>query len=188
MTKMRDGDGAQLGCFAFSVFHRSTEWHREMRDGVREAGRRSEGSGVFRLVKRCVCTFFFFFWISAWLGRFGRFGWYRPIRPIRTESARFGTSHVARTRGLRRPSRVAASRRVRRRCARLGAASVHPRYQTNSLVLLGANCQIVCVSTSASIWKAYVVVWTSDKKIEVALAIILLSFFFFPFLTLTLIL
>ena len=77
------------------------------------------------------CTFFFFFfWISAWLGHFGR---YRPIRPIRTESALFGlrrrrfqphrpwfqphwpdsgiaTWHdAARTRGLRRPSRIAAS-------------------------------------------------------------------------------
>ena len=76
----------------------------------------------------------FFFWISAWLGSIGRY------RPIRTESAWFGprrrrfqpcwpdlgiaTWHdAARTRGLWRPSRVAASRRVGRGCAGLGAAS-----------------------------------------------------------------
>ena len=53
---------------------------REMRDGVREAGRNVRGLGVFRLVKRCVCTFFFFFL---------NFGLTRPFRPIRTESARF---------------------------------------------------------------------------------------------------
>ena len=38
-------------------------------------------SGVFRLVKRCVCTVFFFFFF------FFNFGLTRPFRPIRTESA-----------------------------------------------------------------------------------------------------
>ena len=78
----------------------------------------SEGVWVFRLSQTVHFAPFFFFWISAWLGRFGR---YRPIRPIRTESARFGlrqrwfqprrpdsgiaTWHdAARTRGLRRPA------------------------------------------------------------------------------------
>ena len=59
-----------------------------MRDGVREAvwecwtkceGLR--GVWVFRLVKRCVYTFFFFFFLN--------FGLTWPFRPIRTESARF---------------------------------------------------------------------------------------------------
>ena len=80
--------------------------------------------------------FFFFF----------NFGLTRPFRPIRTESARFwprrrrfqprrpdsglATWHdAARTRGLRHPSHVAASRRVGRGCAGLGAASVHPSLQ-----------------------------------------------------------
>ena len=125
-----------------------------MRDGVREAGRNVRGLGVFRLVKRCVCTFFFFFWILAWLGRY---------RPIRTESARFwprrrrfplrrrrfqprrpdsglATWHdAARTRGLRHPCRVAASRRVGRGYAGLGAAFVHPRWR-----YLWIYCQISC--------------------------------------------
>ena len=92
---------------------------REMRDGVREGvwefwtkceGLR--GVWVFRLVKRCVCTFFFFFL---------NFGQTRPFRPIRTESARFGprrpdsglaTWHDAARRG--RDVRSAAS--LPRRC------------------------------------------------------------------------
>ena len=126
---------------------------REMRDGVREAGRNVRGLGVFRLVKRCVCTFFLFFF-------FLNFGLTRPFRPIQADMDRVGpilaesapipaesgptsaastrvgpirdlprgtTRHdVAGTCGLRRPSRVAASRRVRRGCTGLGAASVHP--------------------------------------------------------------
>ena len=143
MTKMRDGpDGAQLSwdalLFQFFIGAQSdierwgTEW---------EAGRRSEGSGVFRLVKRCVCTFFFFFF---------NFGLTRPFRPIRTESARFwprrrrfppnrrrlqprrpdsglATWHdAAGTRGLPRPCRVPASHRVGRGCAGPKAESVHP--------------------------------------------------------------
>ena len=104
--------------------------------------------------------FFFFFefrpdWaVSADTGRYGR---YRPIRSIRTESARFrsrrsrfrprrcrfqprrpdsgiATWHdAARTRGLRRPSRVAASRRDGRECAGLGAVSVHPKFKEKTL-------------------------------------------------------
>ena len=48
---------------------------------MREAGRRSEGSGVFRLVKWCVCTFFFFFL---------NFGLTRPFRPIQADTDRVG--------------------------------------------------------------------------------------------------
>ena len=67
--------------------------------------------------------------------RFGanRLAW-EPNRhksaPIWTASARVGKStwhDAARTRGLRRPSRVAASRRVGSGCAGSGAPSVHPR-------------------------------------------------------------
>ena len=116
---------------------RSTQ-RREMRDGVREGvwefwtkceGLR--GSGYLGLVKQCVLHLFFFFFLN-----FGLTRPFRPIRPIRTKSARFGprrpdsgitTWHnAARTRGLRRPPRVAASRLVGRGCAGLGAASVHP--------------------------------------------------------------
>ena len=92
-----------------------------MRDGVREAGRNVRGLGVFRLVKRCVCTLFFFFFLN--------FGLTRPFRPIQADtdrvgpilaasapisaasapisaaSARFGTCHVAR-RGLTRHGRA----------------------------------------------------------------------------------
>ena len=63
------------------LFHRSTVSDTEKGDeGRSERGwTKCEGSGVFRLVKRCVCTFFFFFF-------FLNFG---LTRPIRTESARF---------------------------------------------------------------------------------------------------
>ena len=71
---------------------------------------------------------------------FGRYGRYVPSRPdfgrIGADFGRVGPSRdpprgatrhdAGRTRGLRRPSRVAASRRVGRGCAGLGAASVHP--------------------------------------------------------------
>ena len=100
-----------------------TEWERVF--GSFGQSVRVWGVWVFRLsqmVRFAPFFFFFFFliWISAWLGRFGRY------RPMRTESARFGprrrrfqprrpdsgitTWHdAARTRGLRRPSRVTAS-------------------------------------------------------------------------------
>ena len=62
----------------------------------------------------------------------------RASEPNRRESAsiwaalaRVGKStwhDAARTHGLRRPSRVAASRRVKRGCVGSEAASVHPRY------------------------------------------------------------
>ena len=104
---------------------------REMRDGVREARRNVRGLGVFRLVKRCVCTFFFFFFefrldsaVSADTGRYGRYGPSRPdfghvgadFRRIGADFSRVGPirdlprgttrSDAARTRGLRHPCRV----------------------------------------------------------------------------------
>ena len=110
--------------------HREERWgmeHTEKGDegrsekgclGVLDEVWGSEGVWVFRLSQTMrFAPFFFFFWISAWLGRFGRY------RPIRTELARFGprwhqfqprrpdsgiaTWHdAARTCGLRRPSCV----------------------------------------------------------------------------------
>ena len=127
---------------------------REMRDGMREAGRNVRGLGVFRLVKRCVCTFFFFFFefrpdsaVSAVWADTADTDRVGPIlaasAPISAESAPTsaasacvgpiqdlprGTtrSDVARTRDLPRPCRVPASRRVGRGCAGLVAASVNP--------------------------------------------------------------
>ena len=78
-------DGAQLGCWdAFSVFHRSTVSDTEKGDeGRSERGwTKCEGSGVFRLVKRCVCTFFFFFFLY--------FGLTRPFWPIQADTDRVG--------------------------------------------------------------------------------------------------
>uniref|UniRef100_A0A7N2L5R8 Uncharacterized protein n=1 Tax=Quercus lobata TaxID=97700 RepID=A0A7N2L5R8_QUELO len=70
------------------------------------------------------------------IGQYGRYGPSRPdfgrVGPISAASACVGPSRdpprgatrhdAGRTRGLRRPSRVAASRRVGRGCAGLGAA------------------------------------------------------------------
>ena len=75
--------------------------------------------------------------ILADICRYGRYGPSRPdfgrvdadfsrVGPRRPDSGLATWHDAARTRGLRRPSRVAASRRVGRGCARLGAASVHP--------------------------------------------------------------
>ena len=151
-----------------------------MRGGLR-GWTKKWGSGLFRLVKRCVCTVFFFFFFSAWLGRFGRY------RPIRTESARFGprrrrfqprrpdsgiaTWHDAtRTRGLRRPSRVAVSHHVGRGCAGLGAASVHPRGPSTifmtKISILGTLRPIHLATHSKSrSWILIMRVWNTMLKI-----------------------
>ena len=121
---------------------------REMRDGVREAGRNVRGLGVFRLVKRCVCTFFFFFFefrpdsaVSVDTGRygpsrpdFGRVG--ADFRRIGADFSRVGlrrpdsglaTWHNAVRRGTDARSAASLPRpRVGRGCAGLGAAFVNP--------------------------------------------------------------
>ena len=78
-----------------------------------------------------MCFAPFFFWISAWISCFGRYGSSQPdLVRINPSRSRFGMSwlkkkkkprdnwHVAvgcsRTCGQQRPSRVAASRRIRR--------------------------------------------------------------------------
>ena len=122
---------------------------------MREAGRNVRGLGVFRLVKRCVAPFVFFFFfefrpdsaVSVDTGRYGRYGPSRPdfgrvgadfcrigvdfsrVGPIRDLPRGMTRSDAARMRGLRRPCRVPASRRVGRECVGLGAASVHPRWR-----------------------------------------------------------
>ena len=133
----------------------------------------SEGVWVFRLSQTVHFAPFFFFWISAWLGHFGR---YRPIRPIRTELARFGlrqrwfqprrpdsgiaTWHdAARTCGLRRPSRVPASRRVGRGCAGLGVASAHPSLQVinkfyTKAQILFINCCLTIAYAGVTLFRS----------------------------------
>ena len=62
---------------------------------------------------------------------------FRPRRcrfqPRRPDSGIATWHDAARTRGLRRPSRVAASRRDGRECAGLGAVSVHPKFKEKTL-------------------------------------------------------
>ena len=92
-----------------------------MREAVWEFWTKCEGLRgvwVFRLVKRCICTFFFFEFRpdSAVSADIGRYGPSRPIlvasvpisaasAPISVASARFGTCYVAR-RGPMRQGRA----------------------------------------------------------------------------------
>ena len=134
---------------------------------MREAGRNVRGLGVFRLVKRCVCTFFFFFFLN--------FGLTRPFRPIQADtadtdrvgpilaasapisaesaptsaaSARFGPCHVARrgkdarsAASLPRPRVPPRRTRVRWPWGRIRASQLEPNAYARSCYVIGSRDQ-----------------------------------------------
>ena len=114
--------------------HRESE--RRVSDGESERQRAEFGVFVWSELKEglmfssngAFCSFFFFSWISAWIGRFGSFGRYGPSQSrVGASRLKKNKCHVAWCSGMRRDTWAEASlarRRVGRGYGTSSAASV----------------------------------------------------------------